>query len=94
MNHFRLRLIIGAACVSATVTVLLLHGAGLLRSASRPEAVPLYASRHPPIPEISPYRVDCSEPLAKIRQPDADALPLHLVDTRNRMIRCASPPLH
>ena len=89
MNHYRIRLIIGSACTSAALTVLLLNALGWLQPRAAPADTRLVATTTRGRSELSPLRIDCSTPVATLQTTAGEGkAPLYLLDDHRRLLAC------
>lgn len=89
MNNYRLRLMIGTAITSMALTIVALQLAGLLNPA---KAIILMASSSPQGATLSPLRVDCNQPIARLQRSDAGPATLVLTDSEQRLVSCLPSP--
>jgi len=94
MSHYRIRLIIGSACASAALTVLLLDLLGWLKPRAAAAGLPFFASEMTGRADLSPFRIDCRAQLARVwNTSDDGSAPAYLRDDRQRLVICAQPPV-
>ena len=90
MNHYRFRLVLATASLTAALTVLALKLGGFISQPGREESG-WTVSRYYSGQGLSPYRLDCAQHLAKLARSDrAEGPPLRLFDHKGRVIACDS----
>jgi hypothetical protein len=88
MNHYRFRLVLATASLTAALTVLSLKLGGFLSPVSS-DSIVLTASKRIDSQSVSPYRLACQHQLATLVQPQQKSIAaLQVFDPQGRIIAC------
>jgi hypothetical protein len=88
MNHYRFRLVLATASLTAALTVLSLKLGGFLSPASS-DSIVLTASNRIDSQSVSPYKLACQHQLAMLVHPQQHSTaPLQVFDPQGRIIAC------
>ncbi len=90
MNHYRFRLVLATASLTAALTVLSLKLGGFISPPNR-SGVLLTVSHHSTKQGVSPYRLNCTQQLASLENLEQiEGPPQRLFDPQGRVIPCKS----
>jgi hypothetical protein len=88
MNHFRFRLVLATAGLTAALTVLALKLGGFLHPATSVDTLHLMATNQVEAIGISPYQISCGHQLAMLTRGEQVGSALHLLDPQGRLVSC------
>jgi hypothetical protein len=87
MNHYRFRLILATASLTAALTVLALKVGGFISHPDDRRTMLTVSSRYSG-QKLSPYLIDCTQQFARLEYREQAGAPLWLLDPLGQIISC------